>query len=491
MRQHLVRAVFGVGLVLSLLASPALAQTLGIQGTRFTVDGQQRFLTFVSLFDAVREANGDLQQDLNYIQSHHYDGIRIFPTWWGQYGCGQGLPAAGTDGLFVADGGSTANGSTVVINSAAWSRFINVLNAASARGMLVDVSFSVESIAPGNVDPASFGARIADVEDLIKGQYRNVFFDLQNEFNDHFPGTDADRKERVRLIAEAVRAKDDAVGAPRRLLMASTTDGNYTLAGQVAAYANLDIVGLHPTRTTHYQNDVAYEIATALANASGSRPVYVQEPMPLTRFNPGSCGTGVDPDPDHAREAVVATYQSWEQEAGGAAYTLHSRSSFDLKGGPYQGRMSSNEVTALENLHGESAGNYRYDVNGYCNFLPGAIAASCSPTGRWKINGGQCEFVSNESGPNQCVLGRYKYIDAGLTCRWDPYDYGGDQCQPTNGRKKLDGARCYWDPTDSGPDQCSELTQDPPPPPPGRFKFDGAGNCYWEQNDDGPDQCQP
>jgi hypothetical protein len=58
--------------------------------------------------------------------------------------------------------------------------------------------------------------------------------------------------------------------------------------------------------------------------------------------------------------------------------------------------------------------------------------------------------------------------------------YGSD------GRWKLDGDNCFFDPNDTGPDQCT-----PPGPPTGRWKDDGTGTCYFEPNDSGPNQCVP
>lgn len=71
------------------------------------------------------------------------------------------------------------------------------------------------------------------------------------------------------------------------------------------------------------------------------------------------------------------------------------------------------------------------------------------------------------------------------------------------GRYKVNSqGDCEWVANDDGPDQCQPGAAPPPPPPPpappaapapipGRYKFDEHGNCVWSATDIGPDQCQP
>ena len=50
--------------------------------------------------------------------------------------------------------------------------------------------------------------------------------------------------------------------------------------------------------------------------------------------------------------------------------------------------------------------------------------------GRWKIQGDQCVFDPNDSGPDQCsaTMGRWKI--SGDSCVFDPNDSGPNQCPP-------------------------------------------------------------
>ena len=64
-------------------ARSAHAQALAVQGDHFTVDGNARFLTFVTYFDALNVPDDRLQIDFNNLKNAvHVDGVRIMPNWW-------------------------------------------------------------------------------------------------------------------------------------------------------------------------------------------------------------------------------------------------------------------------------------------------------------------------------------------------------------------------------------------------------------------------
>jgi len=85
-------------------------------------------------------------------------------------------------------------------------------------------------------------------------------------------------------------------------------------------------------------------------------------------------------------------------------------------------------------------------------------AAGVQTKGRFKVEGDNCVWSSDDSGPNQCApvtRGRFKK-GGNDSCAWDSNDNGPDQCTPPSGRwKKGDGNSCYWDGKDSGPNQCN------------------------------------
>lgn len=95
---------------------------------------------------------------------------------------------------------------------------------------------------------------------------------------------------------------------------------------------------------------------------------------------------------------------------------------------------------------------------------PGHAAVTAAPgsnetlqeKGRYKLQGDDCVWDANDSGPNQCTprtRGRFK--QDGGSCVWVANDDGPDQCKPPSGRWKTEGDRCVWDAKDSGPNQCN------------------------------------
>src|SRR5437870_2304504 len=119
-------------ILVSAVAANAAPPRLGIEATRFTVDGAARFVVFLSYFDGVRRVRSGVQDDLDYLKSR-VDGIRVFPNWW-EYAC---PPRSGGDTLFDLQG---------EIRPAVWQALDTLLAEAGDRGLIVDLSFSRESV---------------------------------------------------------------------------------------------------------------------------------------------------------------------------------------------------------------------------------------------------------------------------------------------------------------------------------------------------------
>src|SRR3954469_20586741 len=80
-RWRAVCAAAVVALGLMALPGTAAAQlTLAVQGDHFTINGQAKFLAFISYFDGLDSVNS--AADLQYLRSQGFDGVRIFPNWW-------------------------------------------------------------------------------------------------------------------------------------------------------------------------------------------------------------------------------------------------------------------------------------------------------------------------------------------------------------------------------------------------------------------------
>ena len=170
-------AAFALAL-LFLQAGPR-AETLGIAGSRFAVDGQPKFLLFVSYFDGLRRANanggaGDVDTDFAYLKRTGYHGIRLMVNW--RYTCGSG-PADDAQKLFAADGS---------LNQPMWPVFVRLLERAAAHGLLVDVTFTRDTYNVA-IPVDAYRKAIAGVAErlLAAGGYRHVLFDVHNEYPIH------------------------------------------------------------------------------------------------------------------------------------------------------------------------------------------------------------------------------------------------------------------------------------------------------------------
>lgn len=310
-----------------LAAPPAPAGTpvLGVSGAQFTVNGAPKFLLFVSYFDALRRANhggtnaGDLDTDFTYIKSRGFDGIRIFPNWF-HYESGA---RADDDGLFTSRG---------AIRAEAWPVFLRVLERAAANGLLVDVSFSRETIS--DLSNEHYGAQLRSVTAALASNYPNVLFDLQNEFPIHMSTRDMQT-----LMTSYVRPAD-----PHRLVTASLDSGSIpdpTQAGRLAAELGLTVVAYHDARDveTWFTEAHAKAVIAALKNGLGpfELPIYLQEPVPVATLCPPRCDPrDWDNAPLHAREAAGAA-----RRFGAAAWTFHTRSTFDLADRTFRARLDA------------------------------------------------------------------------------------------------------------------------------------------------------
>jgi hypothetical protein len=285
---------------------PAPTPVLGTAAAQFTVGGTPRFLLFVSYFDAMRA--GDLDGDFTYIRRAGFDGIRIFPNW---YHYVAGAPAD-DDGLFTREG---------TIRAERWRVFIRVLERAAAHGLVVDVSFTRDTIT--GLSHERYGDQLRAATAALRGRHPHVLFDLQNEFPIHMK-----QQEMEALLRTYVRPAD-----PDRIVTASLDSGSTpdpAQAGRIAAALALPVLAYHEARDRErwYTEAQAKRIVGALqAGLGDSRvPIYLQEPIAVATLCPPRCAPGDwDSGRFRARDAARAAKQ-----AGAAAWTFHTRSTFDL-----------------------------------------------------------------------------------------------------------------------------------------------------------------
>jgi hypothetical protein len=297
-----------------------------VAGDRLTVDGAPRFLTVFSYFDALRAEA--LTVDLDFIRRDlGFDGIRVFPNWWGYDRKARPCPAPRDDTLFDAQGNVRGDGATA---SGPLARLHTVLRETRARGLIVDLSFARETVQGGmTVDAYQRGLQRTA---FLLREYRHVLFDLQNE-------RDLDRPA-MHLTPPQVRALRDAVrdperGDPRRLVVASTTGTSPPIVGDelnsagtvgFVKAAGLDAVAFHDPRGAGWETRVP-AVVGALRRAG--KPVYLQEPSRWRVADTNVCGRPetADSDGDAAHFRVALQHA---RDAGAAAWTFHTQRAFAL-----------------------------------------------------------------------------------------------------------------------------------------------------------------
>ena len=120
-------AVAGAGLAL-LLATAISAQTdsraaLSVNGERLVLGAAERFLVLVSYYDGLNRPAAALARDLDWLKGHGVDGVRVWPN----------VPPP------IMDAGGRLNLQRMESLHA-------LIDAAAARGMVVDVSFHREGV---------------------------------------------------------------------------------------------------------------------------------------------------------------------------------------------------------------------------------------------------------------------------------------------------------------------------------------------------------
>jgi hypothetical protein len=322
------------------------APALGRHNYRFTVDNDEKYLIFVSYFDALRRVGdtGDaasLEEDFQFLKDSHIDGIRIFPNWLNY----SSSPCPKTDDDTVIDSAGiiqdvqsqTWKTAHPESHTPPWERLLVVLNAASAHSLLVDMSFARETVA--GLNAANYKKGVQKAASTLKGQFANAMFDVQNEFPLHVanPSDAAD-------LVTAVH--DQQNGDPHRIAFAS--EGGEA-AGADAKALGFDVVGYHDDRGTEWPT--TEQMALAAVNRiidldhglqGDKKPIYLQEPHPMTSVCGGNDG---DPDVDHFKNAV-----KWYRNAGAAAWTFHTRDSFVLGSDTLKHKMTQAERDMIPEL---------------------------------------------------------------------------------------------------------------------------------------------
>jgi len=316
----------------SLLACSAQAQRITIDRQQFVLargsnDGSgSRLLMFISYFDALRAT--DLEGDLDYIANVlKFDGIRVLPNWLQRDANYCAVPD--TDLLFDDAGHVRGDGPQP---GGALKRLLDLVKAAEARHLVVDVSFVRNAGLP--VD--GYVRAVARAASLLR-PFGNVVIDVQNEVD-----VNQLAEEDVRRLRDAIRKED-----PARIVVVSRS-GAAEDAASYNARLGMAAIAYHDGREQGWESRVPQVVA---ALKSTGLPIYLQEPQ---AWNSGlricerteGVNRESDGNPEHFRSAVANAKSS-----GVAAWTFHTRQSFRLdSGGSLRSRIqaSPSEKALLE-----------------------------------------------------------------------------------------------------------------------------------------------
>jgi hypothetical protein len=288
--------------LLALPATAAAQATLAVQGDHFTVNSQAKFLTFISYFDGLDAVNP--VSDFQFLRAQGIDGVRIFPNWW-------------------TIAGSTFAGDTLIrpdgsLDPDTVQRFHSFLTLAEQNQLVVDMSFSVETVSAGITGSPTltldgFARGLESAARVLAG-HRNVLFDLQNESDINRPLQSASASPRRGFTEGELVVLRNAVksGDPTRIVTASVT-GDPGSAVDRALRTAQDVAAWHDARVPSFAENTIPNVQ-ALRRFGG--PVYLQEPP-----KPSDVGRG-----DDAFRLAVSN----AKRAGAAAWCYHHLASHEL-----------------------------------------------------------------------------------------------------------------------------------------------------------------
>lgn len=148
-------------------STPERHTTLGIRETQFTFNGRPTFLYGMSYYAAVGASEESIRRDLDDLQRHGFNWIRIWANW----------RAFGADAAAVDVEGNGIEGG---MNKLRW-----LVGECDRRGMIVDVSLSRGNGVSGPPRLQTLPAHRRAVETLVNAlrPFRNWYLDLSNERN--------------------------------------------------------------------------------------------------------------------------------------------------------------------------------------------------------------------------------------------------------------------------------------------------------------------
>jgi len=316
---------------LSILYSACgFATELGIQGTRFTVDGRPTFLLGISYYGALGASESTIQQDLQSMKQRGINWIRVWADW-----------AAYDNDV-----------SCVHASGAPREPYLEKLRQLVARcdelGIIVDVTLARGlKVGPQVLlsDMASHRRAVTTIVQSLR-EYRNWYIDLANERN-------VRDSRYVSLDEIGALCGDVKTIAPEVPVTAS--QGGDIGEDELRRYlevARVDLITPHRPR----HKGTPAETADATRRYLGSMqelgrvvPVHYQEPF---RRGYGDWEPPADGFLEDLRAAVEAGAAGWCLHNGGSRQSDDGRPrrSFDLRDGPLFSQLDTEEMQVVAGM---------------------------------------------------------------------------------------------------------------------------------------------
>jgi hypothetical protein len=233
---------------------------LGIDGTRFTLNGKPVFLYGISYYGALGASRDYITEDLNDAQRHGFNWIRVWANW----------SSASTNVAAIDQNGEPRPG---FLEKLKW-----LVEQCDSQGLVVDVTLTRGDGTKGSPHLETLPAHRRAVEVLVNtlGERRNWYLDLSNERNV--------RDKRFTSIEDIRELRAWARKLEPRLLV-TASDGGDISKTELKAYvqtARLDFVAPHRPRDAASPAQTeprTMEYLDWMKELGAAVPVHYQEPL--------------------------------------------------------------------------------------------------------------------------------------------------------------------------------------------------------------------
>jgi hypothetical protein len=324
--------------LLSLRAKSALAANppatiLGIQGQRFTINSKPTFLYGISYYGALGGPENFISRDLDDIQKHGFNGIRVWANW----------NSFGKDVSAFDEFGHAREPYLTKLR--------NLVAECDRRGMIVDVTIS-RGNNPKGIKLQGLENHKRAVTTIVTAlkEQRNWYIDLSNERNV--------QDSRLTSFSELRVLRDLAKELyPELLVTAShSPDISATDLDQYLNTVGVDFISPHRSRDSNSPAQTAAVTAEYLRSMKALNqvvPIHYQEP-----FRRGYSKGWSPTHDDFLRDAQAA------RESGAAGWCFHNgdsrgapesrpRRSFDLSEKRLFDQLDNEELKAIAELSSE------------------------------------------------------------------------------------------------------------------------------------------